>query len=26
LNDTLSGEHDIKRKTLYAMLNEYPVF
>jgi hypothetical protein len=27
LNDVLSeGKHEIKRKTLYAMLNEYPVF
>lgn len=26
LNDALRGEHDIKRKTLYGMLNEYAVF
>ena len=27
LNDALSsGDHDIKRKTLYGMLNEYAVF
>lgn len=26
MNDALSGEHEIKRKTLYGMLNEYAVF